>query len=191
MTLEQVTGTLMAALWVAWLSYWWYSSRNVKPTRVKESVGVMLRYRTPLIIGALLFAAPRWSPSVLRGRFLPQGPFLPILGTVVLAAGLGFSVWARRHLGRNWSAAVVVKEDHALIRSGPYRYVRHPIYAGLLLGFMGMAVTIGEWRGLLAMVFFGVSFAVKSRQEEARMAEVFPEYEDYRRRTAALVPGVY
>lgn len=114
-----------------------------------------------------------------------------MLGVVLLAAGLGFSVWARRHLGRNWSAQVVVKEGHSLVRTGPYRYVRHPIYTGILLAFLGTVVTIGEWRGVLALLCALVSFAVKSRLEEARMRETFPEYREYERETAALVPGVY
>jgi protein-S-isoprenylcysteine O-methyltransferase Ste14 len=109
----------------------------------------------------------------------------------MLAAGLAFAVWARRHLGRNWSAHVVVKEDHALIRSGPYRHLRHPIYTGILLAFLGMVLVIGELRGLLAMGCVLLSFAIKSRQEEKRMSETFPEYEQYRRETAALIPFVY
>ena len=110
---------------------------------------------------------------------------------MLLAAGLGFAVWARRHLGRNWSASVVVKEDHALIRSGPYRRVRHPIYTGMLLAFLGTAVAVGEWRGLVGFVLAFVSFLLKSRMEEARMAETFPEYAEYRRHTASLIPGIY
>jgi protein-S-isoprenylcysteine O-methyltransferase Ste14 len=130
-------------------------------------------------------------PTVLTRRFLPVGWFLPVLGIVLLAAGLGFTVWARRHLGRNWSASVVVKEGHALVRTGPYRYVRHPIYSGILLAFLGMVVTIGEWRGLVALLLALVSFAVKSRAEERRMRETFPEYAEYARGTAAIVPLVY
>ena len=128
---------------------------------------------------------------MLTRRFLPAGDFFPVLGTVLLAAGLGFSVWARRHLGRNWSAHVVVKKDHELVRTGPYRYVRHPIYTGILLAFLGMVLAVGEWRSLLAMGFVLLSFAIKSGEEERRMGEVFPEYEQYRRETAALIPFVY
>ena len=114
-----------------------------------------------------------------------------MLGVILLATGLGFTVWARRHLGRNWSASVVVKEGHALVRTGPYRHVRHPIYSGILLAFLGTVVTIGEWRGLAALLLAGVAFAVKSRAEEGRMRETFPEYAEYARGTAAMVPYVY
>jgi protein-S-isoprenylcysteine O-methyltransferase Ste14 len=130
-------------------------------------------------------------PRVLTRRFLPVSLVYPTAGVILLALGLGFSVWARRHLGRNWSAHVVVKEDHALVRSGPYRYVRHPIYTGLLLAFLGMALTVGEWRALVGLAFLLLSFMLKSREEESRMRETFPEYQEYQRRTAALVPYVY
>lgn len=189
--LETIIPIIIPALWLAWLLYWWLSARDVKKTRWREPLGRQLLHRVPVILAAFLLAAPRWVPRVLTGRFLPEGGFLPVLGTVMLAAGLGFSVWARRHLGRNWSAQVAVKQDHALVRTGPYQYVRHPIYAGILLAFLGMVVAIGEWRDILAMLLVLVSFAVKSRQEEKRMRETFPEYEQYRRETAALVPFVY
>ena len=70
---------------------------------------------------------------MLSARFVPAGNLLPVLGAIMIAAGLGFAVWARAHLGRNWSGIVTVKEGHALVRTGPYRAVRHPIYTGLLL----------------------------------------------------------
>jgi protein-S-isoprenylcysteine O-methyltransferase Ste14 len=191
MTPELAIGILVPSLWLAWLVYWWLSARNVKPTRSRESVAAELRHRGPLVLAALFLAAPRLVPRLLTRRFLPVGWFFPVLGTLLLAAGLGFTVWARRHLGRNWSASVVVKEDHALVRTGPYRHVRHPIYSGMLLAFLGTVVTIGEWRGLVALLLAGVAFAVKSRAEERRMREAFPEYAEYERETAAIVPFVY
>jgi protein-S-isoprenylcysteine O-methyltransferase Ste14 len=86
---------------------------------------------------------------------------------------------------------VVVKEDHALVRTGPYARVRHPIYSGLLLAFLGTAVAIGEWRGLVAVALAFVALVRKSAEEERRMRETFPDYEQYRRETAALIPLVY
>ena len=188
---ETVLHIVVPTLWVAWLVYWGISARNVKATQWREPLGSQLLHRLPLILALILLGGPRWLPRALTKRFLPEGGLLPFLGIVLLAAGLGFSVWARRHLGRNWSAHVVVKQDHALIRSGPYRHVRHPIYTGILLAFLGTVVTIGEWRGLLAFLFALVSFAVKSRAEEYRMQGTFPEYQQYRRETAALIPFVY
>lgn len=182
---------LFPTLWIAWLIYWWVSARNVKETRWQEPLGSQLLHRVPLLFGALLFAAPRLLPLALRRRLLPLGPLAPTVGVLLIAAGLGFSVWARRHLGRNWSSQVVVKADHALVRSGPYSRLRHPIYTGLLLAFLGTAVIIGEVRGFLAFVLLLISFAIKSRAEEARMRETFPEYEGYRRETAALIPYVF
>jgi protein-S-isoprenylcysteine O-methyltransferase Ste14 len=84
-----------------------------------------------------------------------------------------------------------VKEDHALIRTGPYSRLRHPIYTGLLLAFLGTAMIVGEVRAFLAFVLLLISFAIKSQAEEARMRETFPEYEQYRRETPALIPYVF
>jgi protein-S-isoprenylcysteine O-methyltransferase Ste14 len=191
MTSEIVLRLVVPTLWLAWLLYWGISARNVKKTRWREPLASQLLHRVPLIVAAILLAVPAWLPRPLTKRFLPEGLLFLALGAALLAVGLGFSVWARRHLGRNWSAQVVVKEDHALIRSGPYRLVRHPIYAGILLAFLGSVVTIGEWRGLLAFLFALLSFTMRSRAEELRMGQIFPEYQEYRRETAALIPFVY
>ena len=188
---DRLVGLAISVIWLAWLIYWWLSARDVKRTSRQEPVRDRLTYRVPLVLGILCLSAPGWIPPVLHRRFVPPGAPAQAAGLALLAAGLGFSVWARRHLGRNWSASVVVKEDHALIRSGPYRRVRHPIYTGMLLAFLGTAVAVGEWRGLVGLVLAFVSFALKSRMEEARMAETFPEYSEYRRHTASLIPGVY
>jgi isoprenylcysteine carboxyl methyltransferase (ICMT) family protein YpbQ len=178
-------------LWLVWLIYWIVSARDVKRSQWHESLWSEMRWRLPLILAGIIFAAPRWVPRVLTRRFLPVSGVLPPVGAILVAAGLGLAVWARRHLGRNWSAQVQVKEDHALIRTGPYRRVRHPIYTGILLAFLGMAVAIGEWRGLVALLFATVSFAMKAKVEERRMLDTFPEYAGYRQESSALVPFVY
>lgn len=98
--------------------------------------------------------------------------------------GLGIAIWARRHLGRNWSAEVRLKEGHALVRSGPYARVRHPIYPGLL-AMTGTALVVGEWRGVVAALLVLLAFVLKSRVEEERTREAFPEHEAYRRESAA------
>jgi protein-S-isoprenylcysteine O-methyltransferase Ste14 len=188
---EPVVRLVIPALWFAWLVYWAVSARDVKETRWQEPLKSQALHRVPLLLAAVLLAVRRWWPLALRERFVPASPLFAWLGAALLAAGLGFSVWARRHLGRNWSADVVVKEDHALIRTGPYQRLRHPIYTGIMLAFLGTAVTVGEWRVLIGVALALVSFVLKSRAEEARMREIFPEYEQYRRDSWALIPFVF
>ena len=127
----------------------------------------------------------------LDQRFLPPTIIAYWLGLLMLAVGIAFAVWARLYLGRNWSGTVTVKQNHELIRSGPYRLVRHPIYTGLLLAILGTAVAFGEWRGLLAFALLTGSLSLKLRIEERFMSESFPkEYARYRAEVPALIPHI-
>ncbi|MDB5396866.1 MAG: hypothetical protein JWM91_4372 [Rhodospirillales bacterium] len=109
----------------------------------------------------------------------------------MLVAGLGFSIRARRYLGRNWSGTITLKEDHELIRTGPCGWVRHPIYTGLLLAFVGSAAALGQWRGLAAVGLAIVAFLLKIRLEERWMIEAFGDtYRLYRSEVRALIPFV-
>ena len=182
---------LFPAMWLSYFGYWWAMARNVKATERQESSPSRI-VRLALMVGAaVLLIAPSVPPSVLDERFLPLSDVCFWSGAALTACGLLFSVWARRHLGKNWSQAVTVKKDHELIQSGPYALVRHPIYTGLLLGFAGSAMALGEWRGLLAVsLVFGALWS-KLRLEEKWMRAQFGEsYEVYSRRVAALVPYV-
>ena len=102
-------------------------------------------------------------------RFVPIALWLASLGAALTFAGLAFAIWARFIIAGNWSSYVELKRDHELIVAGPYRYVRHPIYTGLLLAFAGSALAVGEWRGVLAVVIVAASFWRKLRLEEAIM----------------------
>ena len=189
--LDQPTRVIIPTLWVAWAAYWIAAARWTKPARWREPAASRARHVVPLLLCAALLAAPRAFPPGLMARFVAPGRLLPFLGALLVAAGLGLAVWARLHLGRNWSGIVTLKQDHALIRTGPYRTIRHPIYTGLLLALAGTAAAIGEWRGVLAVLCALAGFLWKIRVEEQRMRETFPEYEQYRERTAALIPLLY
>jgi len=177
------------ALWIAWATYWWVLARDVKATQRHEPLAARLIYTVPLMLAILLYFANRISLPILGERFLPSAPWQFWIGLLFTAAGLLFSVWARRHLGRNWSGTVTIKKDHELIMTGPYAMVRHPIYTGLLLAFVGATIARGEWRAILALILCTGSFWWKLRREERWMRETFgDEYRAYSQRVAALVP---
>src|SRR5262249_46342659 len=143
----------------------------------------------PLAIAAMLVWARHLPMPWLYQRLLPATAATFWIGAVVLAAGLAFSVWARVVLGRNWSGTVTLKQDHELIRTGPYRWVRHPIYTGLLIGFVGTAIAVGQWRGVLAVLIVFVALWRKLRLEERWLGDLFgAEYVRYRREVPALIP---
>ncbi len=116
-----------------------------------------------------------------------------LLGDILALSGVVFAIWARFALGKNWSGAVVtIKKDHKLVESGPYAYVRHPIYAGFLTAAVGTALTIGTFASFLALVFLFTVFTMRIRREEAMMIAHFPEeYPGYMTRTKALIPYLF
>jgi protein-S-isoprenylcysteine O-methyltransferase Ste14 len=189
--LSSVRGVPFAILWLAWLGYWFFAALNVKRTQRRERFASLLLNRGPLVVGAFLLAFERQPLPWLCERFLPLSMAFYWIGLVMLAIGLALAVWARRHLGRNWSGIVTVKRDHELIRSGPYGLIRHPIYTGLLLAILGTAVAIGEWRGLIAFALITAAFVLKFKTEERFMTETFGEqYARYRAEVRSLIPFV-
>jgi protein-S-isoprenylcysteine O-methyltransferase Ste14 len=179
------------AMWLIWAVYWLALSRNVKPTARREPWASRLMHIVPLVIAVYLLWVPRVSIAVLDERVLPLAAWPFWIGAALAASGLLFTVWARLHLGTNWSGTVTIKKGHELIVSGPYALVRHPIYTGLLLAFLGSAMACGEWRGVLAFALASVALWRKLRFEERWMGQQFGDaYETYSRRVAALVPFV-
>jgi protein-S-isoprenylcysteine O-methyltransferase Ste14 len=182
--------SLHPLLWLTWLAYWLISAANNKTTVRRESLGQRWPYVLLIWLGMVLFIRPSIAPHLARHIWTPSFAMYG-LGTALLVAGLLFTVWARVVLGRNWSGIVTVKQDHELIQSGPYRWVRHPIYTGLLVAFAGSATAQDLWTSVLAVVLFFVSFWLKLLREEAWMRETFGDaYRDYCARTSRLIPGI-
>jgi protein-S-isoprenylcysteine O-methyltransferase Ste14 len=176
-------------LWCAWVVIWMIWAIRTKPVQQRESISSRLSY-TVLVVAAfwLIFGndVPRdW----LRVRLYESSPMSAALGIAITAAGLAFSVWARAYLGTNWSSTVTVKVGHQLVRTGPYRWVRHPIYSGLILAMVGTAVERRQVRGIIAVALLYAGFKIKSRIEERAMTSTFgADYDDYSRTTGAIVP---
>jgi protein-S-isoprenylcysteine O-methyltransferase Ste14 len=183
---------LIPGLWTAWAFYWWLTSLDVKEATRRESFLSRVGHLGPMLLAAALLWAPRLGVPALEARFMPWAPWPFWAGAAGAAGGLAFAVWARHHIGRNWSAIVTLKQDHELVTSGPYALVRHPIYTGLLFGFLGSAFALGQWRGLLAVAIVYLALLRKYRLEERWMRERFgAAYDAYRARVKALVPFLF
>jgi protein-S-isoprenylcysteine O-methyltransferase Ste14 len=185
-------GHLFSLIWLVWFVYWMISARGVKPVQRRESVASRAGHIVPLVIAVLLLVVPTLPLPWLTTQILPQSAALALVGVAITVVGLALTVWARRTLGTNWSGTVTVRKEHELITAGPYRYVRHPIYSGLLLGFVGSALAWGQWRGLLALAIATYALWRKWRMEERFMGETFGTvYADYAARTPAVIPRLF
>ena len=180
---------LFLALWIIWALYWWISAGDVKQTVWREPLISRLLHILPLAIASILLWVPELPVLGLNWRLIPATAPLFWVCAALTASGLLICVWARRVLGRNWSGTVTLKADHELITGGPYAYVRHPIYTGLLLAFFGSALARGDGRGLLALLLVTLALWRKLRIEERGMRSQFGSaYSDYAERVAALIP---
>jgi protein-S-isoprenylcysteine O-methyltransferase Ste14 len=175
--------------WYLFMAYWGITWLRVKRTKAREkSVDRLITLVVVVLAYNLLFS--NWLRiGALRLRFIPQETWIAWAGIALTWLGVALAIWARYCLGEYWSARVTLKEGHQLIRSGPYPYIRHPIYTGMLLGCVGASLVIGEWRGILAVVFLLAAHSRKAMREEGLLATEFgEEYASYRRSTGFLFP---
>jgi protein-S-isoprenylcysteine O-methyltransferase Ste14 len=183
---------LFPVIWFGFLLYWQIKAVHTKTTqRLEPAASRILRALTFAIVIGLLSTRRIPLPWLYR-ELWPVG-FWPFwMGAAVTAAGLLFAVWAREHLGSNWSRSVTIKQGHELITTGPYAAVRHPIYTGILAGFLGTAIAVSEVRGVIGFVLVFLALWLKLRMEEQWMCSEFGEtYASYAHETAALVPYVF
>ncbi len=178
-------------LWMVFFVAWMLAAFRTKRAAQRADWRRRLAYGIPVVVGFALMFDDRRNLGWLDDRILPKTQELAVAAIALTLTGMGFAVWARVHLGRNWSSAPMIKEQHQLIRSGPYRLVRHPIYTGLLIALAGTFLANGRVRGALSVVVVGLAFDIKRRIEEEFMVQTFGEqYEDYRRTTGALFPRI-
>jgi protein-S-isoprenylcysteine O-methyltransferase Ste14 len=182
---------LFPVLWLGFIAFWVAMARGGKAVAERETAYSRLSHFLPLAIAVCLLAAPDVPFGPLNDRFAPLSLWLVQLGAASTFAGIAFAIWARVWIAGNWSSDVTLKRDHELITTGPYRWVRHPIYTGVLLALLGTALAVGEWRGLLAVVLAGAAFWRKLGIEEAVMRRQFgAAYASYAEHVPALIPFV-
>jgi protein-S-isoprenylcysteine O-methyltransferase Ste14 len=167
----------------AWLVFWIYWLASASTSKESISGGWRTRLTGVTAVGVFVIAV------VLRnGSLAVHDVILAVIGTVVFAAGIALAVWARLHLGRNWGMPMSQRAEPELITSGPYRFVRHPIYTGLLIATLGTAL-VDNLFGLIVVAVLTGYFYYCGTVEERNLAATFPQaYPEYKARTKMLIP---
>jgi protein-S-isoprenylcysteine O-methyltransferase Ste14 len=189
---------LWLILWAYWLISAFRAKKSIRTGRASWTwwLGIRLAIFALVIFainsGHLTGLANVWSN--LFGRWFTSSStaiiFLAVIGDILCAAGIAFAIWARAYLGRNWGMPMTLREKPELVTSGPYQFVRHPIYSGFLLAMFGTGLADGPiW--LFVMLIAGIYFIYSAKVEEEMMLKEFPEqYPAYVERTKMLVPFV-
>ena len=179
-------------LWFVLGAVWLFGLLTTKPDARTQSLDSRLLEMGLSLLAFCLVFTPYFRTGWRAWSFVPHSDVAGAIGLLMVLFGVAFSIWARLQLGGNWSASVTVKEGHTLIRRGPYTIVRHPIYSGLLLALLGVALIVGELRGLLGVGVLFLSYWLKLRIEERFMLEQFgTEYRQYQQHVKGLIPYVF
>jgi len=183
-----VSNNLIIACWIIFLGYWAVNALRTKAVVERQSPSSILAHRAPLTLGGLLLWYPK-LPHALSLSLTPQTGVSRVIGAVVCVLGLLVALWSRWMLAGNWSSSVTFKKGHELVEAGPYRFVRHPIYTGILLMCLASAIAAGQLRSWLGFLLLCAGLWIKLKQEESLLLRHFPdEYPSYRSRVKALVP---
>ena len=177
--------------WIVFITVWLLAAASTKRTVYRESRAQRLRYWVLLVIACLLLFHARELPYPLNLRIIPRATPVACAATLLCVVGLAFALWARATLGRNRSGVVTLKEGHELVERGPYRFVRHPIYTGMLVMFFATALLLSRMAGFVGVLLTLASFWIKLDREETLMLQQFCErYAAYQRRVKRIIPFV-
>lgn len=181
--------SILFIIWVVFWSFWFILAFLTRsPVKRRQSSRLPILPIIAIAIWILFTAVFPWLPLL---RIVPDELVIALVGTAITLAGLGFAIWARLHLGTNWSGQPMIKMDHQLIRTGPYKIVRNPIYTGILVAFAGTALVVGEFWAVIALLIILVVFYAKIRTEEKFLQEEFGEsFVHYKKEVKALIPFV-
>jgi len=174
---------LKLAIGGAWIVFWIYWLASASVSKQSVAGGWRTRLTGVSVVGVFIIS------GVLRGSGLAvHSVILAAIGAVLFACGIALAVWARRHLGRNWGMPMTQRAEPELVTSGPYRFVRHPIYSGLLVAMLGTAL-VDNLLGLIVVAVLVAYFYYCGTVEERNLTATFPNaYPEYASRTKMLIP---
>jgi protein-S-isoprenylcysteine O-methyltransferase Ste14 len=188
-----IYSALIAAFWLILIVYWAVSAfrakRSIGRFAWRREIGLRIGILV-LVLLAVRFPIVRQALRNAHAYAVNTSATLGVIGVVLCGLGVGLALWARVSLGTNWGLPMSRNENPELVTSGPYAFVRHPIYGGVIVGMIGSA--LGQsmlW--LVPLVLAGGYFIYSARREQRLMTEQFPQaYPTYMRRTKMLIPFI-
>ena len=173
--------------WLYWLISAFGSKRNIGPS-IRRFAGIRI---VIIILALVLFRLLNTQNYSFENHIAANNETLQTAGLIIFLLGLLLAVWARLHLGRNWGMPMSQKQDPELVTSGPYHYIRHPIYSGILLAMLGTAIALSIY-WLLIFAVSAVYFIYSAGVEEQLMLRQFPKvYQLYKSKTKMLIPFIF
>ena len=186
---EQVAGIWASRMWMLLAAVWVVMWLGMKKAKKREAWNQRMEHGVLVIAGFYLLSAQRPDWSWLNERVLPGVPAVWLTGLAVTALGIAVAIWARLSLGSNWSGMVTLKANHELVRTGLYRWIRHPIYTGILVGMIGTAMIRGYLRGWIGIGLVLLAFYLKARREESFLREEFGAgFDEHSKHTGMFLP---
>ena len=180
---------LSSKIWLVWCIVWLLMAAWSKPSKRRELPWQRLEHIIPMVFGFMLIYNHWLAWSWPASRIVPDNPAVAAIGLLLAAGGLIFAVWARVALGANWSGTVTIKSGHNLIRRGPYRWIRHPIYTGLLTSVAGSILLQGEVRSFLGFAIILFALYRKAKREERFLSEEFGDsFAEHAKHTGMFLP---
>lgn len=175
--------------WAIWLLVWLFMAFFSKSNKRRESPGQRLQHVIPAMLGFLLIFRKGFGTPWFTRPIFPDHPGLMLVCVALTIFGLLFSVWARFALGSNWSGTVTIKANHQLIRRGPYRFIRHPIYTGMLAALLTTAITQRQVSGIVGFVIVTFGLYRKALREESFLSQEFGDaFAEHQRHTGMFLP---
>ncbi len=188
MIMKYIIPWILLTLWLLFYLYWLFSAFKAKKSLRAYSSHIFVRVFMLILIVVLIFGFKKF-PNFIILSF--SNSTISMIGLIITACGLGIAIWARSHLGTNWGVPMSIKKNPELITSGPYHFVRHPIYSGVLLALLGTSLVCGMIWAIVFIIAI-VYFKYSALQEEKNMTKLFPDqYSQYKKTTKTMIPFIW
>jgi protein-S-isoprenylcysteine O-methyltransferase Ste14 len=184
-------GAILGGLWLVFLVVWLVASAHIKRKASSSARPIVFRLLLIVLVALLIHESLlNHAGRHVHGALLSGNQVQAVAGVALCAVGIAIAIWARLCIGQNWGMPMSLREGHELVTTGPYAFVRHPIYSGILLALAGTVLAIGHWSIALFPLYLAY-FIYAATMEERTMKEQFPtQYPVYAQRTKMLLPFV-